>query len=94
MIMSNVSLSRQIIKENSEILDKILRSKAGSESIEDEEDVTEGGGDTVILLEGQQHEDQVDKSNLYPTTLVPACKVHGCKVYFWMVVIKISYTRL
>ena len=92
--MSNVSLSRQIIKENSEILDKILRSKAGSESIEDEEDVTEGGGDTVILLEGQQHEDQVDKSNLYPTTLVPACKVHECKVYFCMVVIKISYTRL
>ena len=34
-------------------MDKILRKKADSESIEDGEDVTEGGEDTVILSEGQ-----------------------------------------
>ena len=54
-----ISLSRQIIKENSEILDKILRKKAESESIEDGEDTIEGGEDTVILSEGQHPEEQV-----------------------------------
>ena len=40
-------------------MDKILRKKAESVSIEDEEDDTEGGGDTVILSEGQE---QVEKA--------------------------------
>ena len=51
-------------------MDKILRKKAESDSIiEDEDGVTEvgggggGAGDTVILSEGQpQHEEQVRKT--------------------------------